>query len=58
MAIDGAVELVNLLFDIQTDSQQDITEVFKQYHDARREAALTAVKSSNKSGSMMHSKVN
>ncbi|KAG0338590.1 hypothetical protein BG000_003740 [Podila horticola] len=56
MAIDGAVELVNLLFDIQTDSQQDITEVFKQYHDARREAALTAVKSSNKSGSMMHSK--
>ncbi|KAG0360677.1 hypothetical protein BG005_010142 [Podila minutissima] len=56
MAIDGAVELVNLLFDIRTDSQEDITEAFKQYHDSRRQAAQIAVKSSNQSGSMMHSK--
>ncbi|KFH65613.1 hypothetical protein MVEG_09089 [Podila verticillata NRRL 6337] len=56
MAIDGAVELVNLLFDIDTDSQRDITDVFKKYHHSRRGAALTAVKSSNQSGSMMHSK--
>ncbi|KAG0039715.1 hypothetical protein BGZ82_007017 [Podila clonocystis] len=56
MAIDGAVELVNLLFDIHSDSQEDITKVFKQYQDSRRGAAQTAVKSSHQGGSMMHSK--
>ncbi|KAG0030937.1 hypothetical protein BGZ81_002018 [Podila clonocystis] len=56
MAIDGAVELVNLLFDIHSDSQEDITKAFKQYQNSRREAAQTAVKSSHQGGSMMHSK--
>ncbi|KAG0091238.1 hypothetical protein BGZ93_008549 [Podila epicladia] len=55
MTIDGAVELVNLRFDIHTDSQEETTEVFKQYHDFCRRTAQIVVKSSNQSGSMMHS---
>ncbi|KAF9428720.1 hypothetical protein BGZ94_001320 [Podila epigama] len=56
MAIHDAVELVNLLFEIETDSQEEIADAFALYHDARREACKTAVNSSNQSGSMMHSK--
>ncbi|KAF9385103.1 hypothetical protein CPC16_008098 [Podila verticillata] len=55
-AIQGAVELVNLLFDIYTDSQEEITQVFEQYYKARHASSAAAVDVSNQTAYLMHKK--
>lgn len=57
MAILGAVQLVNLLFDIYTNTQEEITQVFQQYFAARSGPGKAAVSASNSTGYLMHKKV-
>ncbi|KAF9384932.1 hypothetical protein CPB97_005268 [Podila verticillata] len=56
MAILGAVQLVNLLFDIYTNTQEEITQVFQQYFAARSGPGKAAVSASNSTGYLMHKK--
>jgi 2-polyprenyl-6-methoxyphenol hydroxylase-like FAD-dependent oxidoreductase len=57
MAILGALHLTNLLFDMFSNSQEEITHVFAEYHDMRRKPAKTSVDGSNKTGTLLHKKV-
>ncbi|ORZ06152.1 hypothetical protein BCR41DRAFT_171909 [Lobosporangium transversale] len=57
MAILGALHLANLLYDIHSDSQEEITRIFKEYCDLRRESAKNAVDGSSKTGLFLHGKV-
>ncbi|GJJ77148.1 hypothetical protein EMPS_09507 [Entomortierella parvispora] len=56
MAILGALQLTNLLFDIYSTSQEEITRVFKEYHHMRRRPGKTSVEGSNSTGSLLHKK--
>ncbi|KAF9326053.1 hypothetical protein BG006_010496 [Podila minutissima] len=42
MAILSALELVNLLYDIDEDSQEEISQVFEKYYEARHSAGVAA----------------
>ncbi|KAG9069932.1 hypothetical protein KI688_009257 [Linnemannia hyalina] len=54
MAMQSAVALANLLFDIHNVTEPEIARVFKQYYDARSGPGKLAVKSSHQTGSVMH----
>ncbi|KAI8594597.1 hypothetical protein EDD21DRAFT_449269 [Dissophora ornata] len=56
MAILGALHLSNLLFDLYSVSQEDITRVFEEYSLLRRKPAKASVDGSNKTGSLLHKK--
>lgn len=56
-AIAGALELTNLLYDMESHSQKDVTKVFEQYYKSRYETGRTSVNLSNQMGSLMHTKV-
>ncbi|KAF9088011.1 hypothetical protein BGX23_007694 [Mortierella sp. AD031] len=53
-AIQSAVLLANLLFDIHSVSEDEITRVFKEYFDGRSESGRLSVASSRQSGTLMH----
>lgn len=57
MAILSALELVNLLYDIDEDSQEEISQVFEKYYEARHSASVAAVDASHQMGFLMHRKV-
>ncbi|KAF9124769.1 hypothetical protein BGW39_007924 [Mortierella sp. 14UC] len=54
VAIQSAVLLANLLFDIRNTSEKEITRVFKEYFDARSGPGKMSVKSSHETGTLMH----
>ncbi|KAF9926265.1 hypothetical protein FBU30_004125 [Linnemannia zychae] len=54
MAIQSAVTLANLLFDMKDVSSSEITRIFKEYYDARSGPGRLCVKSSHQSGTLMH----
>ncbi|KAH7050677.1 hypothetical protein BKA57DRAFT_459271 [Linnemannia elongata] len=54
MAMQSAVTLANLLFDMRNVTEPEITRVFKQYYGARSGPGKLAVNSSHKTGSVMH----
>ncbi|KAG0366469.1 hypothetical protein BGZ54_005304 [Gamsiella multidivaricata] len=56
MSILSALELTNLLFDIHSNSQEEITRVLKEYYAARYELAKWCVGSANQNGAMLHRK--
>ncbi|GJJ74725.1 hypothetical protein EMPS_07083 [Entomortierella parvispora] len=53
-AIQGALELTNLLYDMESTSQQGITKVFEQYYKTRYDVGRTSVNLSSQMGSLMH----
>ncbi|KAF9906429.1 hypothetical protein EC991_000676 [Linnemannia zychae] len=53
-AIQSAVFLANLLFDIHNTSEKEITRVFKEYFDARSGPGKMSVKTSHETGTLMH----
>ena len=57
MAMLGALDLVNLLFDMESDTQEEITSVFERYHKSRRTASKAAFNSSHQTANLMHGKV-
>ncbi|KAI1315186.1 hypothetical protein EDD11_001123 [Mortierella claussenii] len=57
MAILGALHLTNLLYDIYSPSQKEITRVFKEYHAMRRKPGKASVEGSNKTASLLHKKM-
>lgn len=57
MAMLGALDLVNLLFDMESDTQEEITGVFERYHKSRRAASKAAFNSSHQTANLMHGKV-
>ncbi|KAG0093524.1 hypothetical protein BGZ93_009963 [Podila epicladia] len=56
MAILSALELVNLLYDIDEDSQEEISQVFEKYYEARHSAGVAGVDASHQMGFLMHRK--
>ncbi|KAF9385646.1 hypothetical protein CPB97_004616 [Podila verticillata] len=56
MAMLGALDLVNLLFDMESDTQEEITSVFERYHKSRRAASKAAFNSSHQTANLMHGK--
>ncbi|KAG0335641.1 hypothetical protein BG000_007353 [Podila horticola] len=56
MAILSALELVNLLHDIYEDSQEEISQVFEKYYEARHSAGVAAVDASHQMGFLLHRK--
>ena len=54
MAMQSAVALANLLFDMHNVTETEITRVFKQYYDARSGPGKLAVNSSHQTGTVMH----
>jgi hypothetical protein len=57
MAMLGALDLVNLLFDLESDTQEEITSVFERYHRSRRTASKAAFNTSHQTANLMHGKV-
>lgn len=57
MAMLGALDLVNLLFDMESDTQEEITSVFERYHKSRRTASKAAFNTSHQTANLMHGKV-
>ncbi|KAG0366470.1 hypothetical protein BGZ54_005305 [Gamsiella multidivaricata] len=56
MAILGALHLTNLLYDMYSVSQDEITQVFRKYYDMRWKPAKTSVDGSKKTGILLHKK--
>ncbi|KAK3836077.1 MAG: hypothetical protein JOS17DRAFT_736054 [Linnemannia elongata] len=54
MAMQSAVALANLLFDMHNVTEPEITRVFEKYYDARSRPGKLAVNSSHQTGSVMH----
>lgn len=50
------VELANLLFDLYSDSQDEITTVFEKYHQSRKGPCKAATNVSRQNGSLVHNK--
>ncbi|ORZ28327.1 hypothetical protein BCR41DRAFT_72293 [Lobosporangium transversale] len=56
MAILSALELTNLLYDMKSDTQTEITRIFKVYYKNRHSLAKWCVSSANQHGAMLHKK--
>ncbi|KAG0348210.1 hypothetical protein BG004_005687 [Podila humilis] len=56
MGMSDGVELANLLFDLHSDSYQDITTAFETYYRSRRGPCKSAVNVSHQNGSLTHNK--
>ncbi|KAG0349204.1 hypothetical protein BG004_000859 [Podila humilis] len=56
MAMLGALDLVNLLYDMESNTQEEITSVFERYQKSRGTISKTAVSSSNQTADLMHGK--
>jgi 2-polyprenyl-6-methoxyphenol hydroxylase-like FAD-dependent oxidoreductase len=54
MAMQSAVALANLLFEMQNITEPEIARVFQQYYNARSRPGKLAVNSSHQTGSVMH----
>lgn len=56
MGMSDGVESANLLFDLYSDSQDEITTVFEKYHQSRKGPCKTAINVSHQNGSLVHNK--
>ncbi|KAF9578986.1 hypothetical protein BGW38_004950 [Lunasporangiospora selenospora] len=56
MAIASAIELANLIYEIPSNSQDDVDKIFSEFYKNRHSHGVFAVKGSNQSGALMHNK--
>ncbi|KAF9984524.1 hypothetical protein BGZ75_003911 [Mortierella antarctica] len=56
MGIFSALELANRLFDLETNSQEEITRIFEEYYEVRHKPAQWFVDYSNGVGDLLHRK--
>ncbi|KAG9325897.1 hypothetical protein KVV02_001294 [Mortierella alpina] len=56
MGIFSALELANRLFDMGTNSQEEITRIFEEYYEVRHKPAQWFVEYSNGVGDLLHRK--
>ncbi|KAF9935320.1 hypothetical protein BGZ67_003453 [Mortierella alpina] len=56
MAIQSALKLANVIYDIESDSQQDIKRAFDEYFEDRQGDCKGAVNASNYNGAFIHAK--
>ena len=57
MGIFSALELANRFFDMETNSQDEITSIFEEYYEVRHKPAQWFVDYSNGVGDLLHRKV-
>ncbi len=57
MAILSAVELVNLLYDARSVTHEEMTRIFNEYYETRRNLSRLAVEQSNQNGALIHKRV-
>ncbi|KAF8953758.1 hypothetical protein BGZ52_003597 [Haplosporangium bisporale] len=56
MGMPDGVESANLLFDLYSDSQDEITTIFEKYHQSRKGPCKTVINVSHQNGSLVNSK--